>query len=141
MLKLTKPSSALTVAFFIISGCAEIPDDDIAFLERRVPVGMDVSQAREILNRRGFEQIETIAAPRFRFDQTSQSFIKLPLSETDIVEQNINAKVKGQPNGQLSCFARGYVRFMAGGDRLICWTKDEDNKITWRQAGARGGSL
>lgn len=130
------------VAFFIISGCAEIPDDDIAFVERRVPVGMDVSQARETLNRRGFEQIEIRATPRSRFDQTSQSFIQLPLSETDIVEQNIGfVKLEGQPNGQLSCFARGYTRFIASGDRLICWTEDEDNKITWRQAGWRGAML
>lgn len=129
------------VAFLIISGCAEIPDVDIAFVERRVPVGMDVSQARETLNRRGFEQIEVRATPRSRFDQTSQSFIQLPLSETDIAEQNIGVKLEGQPNGQLSCFARGYTRFIAAGDRLICWTASEDDKITWRQAGWRGAGL
>jgi hypothetical protein len=141
-LKLTKLSSALTVSFFVISGCAEIPDVDIAFVDRRIPIGMDVSQAREVLNRRGFKQIKIGATPRSRFDQTSQSFIQLPLSETGIAEQNIGfVKLEGQPNGQLSCFARRYTRFIAAGDRLICWTVSEDDKITWRQAGWRGAGL
>ncbi len=127
---------------FVVSGCAQIPDDDIVLLDLRIPVGIDATQAREIIVRRGFAPIEVVATPRSRFDEASQSFKQLPLSNIDIVKQNIGfVDLEGEPSGQLTCFARGYSRFVASGDRLICWTKDEDNKITWRQAGWRGAML
>ena len=138
----TKLCAALTGAFLLMSGCVEIPDDDIEFLDRKIPVGMDASQAQEIVTRRGFEQAQIMATAQSRFDKASQRFKQLPLSKTDIVKQNIGfVELDGQPDGELTCFARGYVRFIASGDRLICWTVDEDGKIRWRQAGWRGAML
>lgn len=126
----------------VIAGCAKIPEADIVFLERTIPLGMDAQDAQEIVERRGFAQIETRATSKRRYDERSQTFIELPLTSIDIVKQNMGfVELKGKPNGQLECFARSYARFIASGDRLICWTKNADNQITWRQAGWRGAML
>lgn len=132
----------LIATLSVISGCATIPNDDIAFLDKRIPVGIGAAQAEEIVTRRGFTRIQTFARPQSRFDQVSQSFKRLPLSDIEIAQQNIGfVSLEGAPNGQLRCFARAYTRIIASGHRVICWTIGEDNKITWRQAGWRGAML
>lgn len=132
----------LIVIISVIAGCAKIPDADIAFLDRAIPLGIDAQIAQEIVERRGFAEIETRDTPKRRYDERSQTFIELPLTDIDIVKQNIGfVELKGIPNGQLECFAHSYTRFIASGDRLICWTTNSDNKITWRQAGWLGAML
>ena len=132
----------LVSVLFGVSGCAVIPDDDIAFLDRKIPIGTKTTHARIAVSRRGFDEVEVHATPRLRFDHRSQKFVPLPLSNSDFVQQNIGfVALNGQPNGHLTCFARSYTRLVASGDRLICWTVNKDQKITWRQAGWRGAGL
>ncbi|MFK8032592.1 MAG: hypothetical protein AB8B94_00485 [Hyphomicrobiales bacterium] len=125
-----------------IAGCTKIPDSDIVFLDGEIPLGMQSTQAREIIKRRGFAQTNIKTTSPSRYDVTSQSYKQLPISLTDTVKQNIGfVELIGEPSGQITCFARGYARLVASGDRLICWTEDEDQKITWRQAGWIGAML
>lgn len=137
-----KIKAALVSVLCVVSGCVAIPDDDIAFLDRKIPIGTKTTQARIAVSRRGFDEVKVRAKPRHRFDHGSQKFVPLPLSNSDIVQQNIGfVALNGQPNGHLTCFARSYTRLVASGDRLICWTMNKDQKITWRQAGWRGAGL
>ena len=122
----------LIVIISVIAGCAKIPDADIAFLDQTIPLGMGAQNAQEIVEGRGFAQIETRAVSKRRYNERTQTFIELPLTDINIVKQNIGCvELKGKPNGQLECFARSYAKFIASGDRLICWTKNAANKITW----------
>lgn len=134
--------TALFLALLLMSGCATILDDDVEFLEIRVPIGMEASQAREIVLRQGFAPFVTIAIPRRRFDEQSQRFEEVPMSEAEVAQQNIGfVKLEGKPQGRLDCFARRYTRLVAPGQRRICWTVGAGNTVTWRQAGWHGATL
>ncbi len=123
-------------------GCAKIPDSDINFLDRSIPLGMNAKHAQNKVERRGFLQRDIHPSQKYRFDKRSQRFAKVPTSFRDTVQRNIGfVKLKGEPQGQLDCFARSYALFIASGDRLICWTTDDGDKITWPQAGWRGFML
>lgn len=142
MTKRVRRKCAVTASLLIFSGCVSIPDDDIAFVDRSIPVGIVASRAEELVKRRGFRPFETVVRPQYKFDRTSQSSKKLPLSDRDIAQQNIGVVyLEGTPIGELSCFLREYDLLIANGDRLICWTVGQDGRITWRQAGFRGASL
>ena len=134
--------SLLLTSLLLTSGCANVPEDDIAFLSKHIPVGSDASYALDRIQRRGFTQIRIIVRPRWKADDVSKSFKQLPVSETDIAQQYIGfVAIEGTPDGELKCFSQKYTMFVAGGDRLICFTVGNGNKITWRQAGWRGASL
>lgn len=131
----------LAILCFHVAECAQLPDIDTAFLNRNIPVGTAVSEARESVEGRGFSQIPTYPATKFRFNPKTEQFDALPVTFEETVENNVAAVVESNPKGELTCFNRSWIRPLSGGIRLICWTADDMNRITWRQAGVRGGGL
>jgi hypothetical protein len=107
-----------------------------------IPVGSKENEARVRIERRGFTQIELTPLPdKFYNIKTLRAEVTIRSFE-DVVQVNLGlVKLMGQPKGELVCFERGYAWLVASGDRLICWTVDTSNEITWRQAGWFGASL
>lgn len=138
-----RTSTSLIVGLLsVTAGCTDIPGADAAFLERDIPVGLDATVARSLVERRGFEPAELLRFLQSRYDEATRSFEQLPLTERQFANQNIGVvQLDGDPQGRLVCFERSYALLIASGNRLICWTEDEDNRITWKQAGFRGGML
>lgn len=133
---------ALTAVFLAGSGCVRIPDADIAFLNQIIPVGSKENEARVRIERRGFTQIKAIPLPDKIFNIKTLRTEIATRSFEDVVQANLGfVKLMGQPKGELVCFARGYAWLVASGDRLICWTVDSSDEITWRQASWFGASL
>ena len=135
--------SLLCLTCLTISGCTKIPDADIRFLDRAIPVGITVEAALERLARRGFSETQVIATPRMVYNPERASFEEgAPLTLTDKAQQTLATRaIEGRPEGALSCFARGYHFILAAGDRIICLTTDRTGRVSWRQAGFRGASL
>ncbi|WP_174803695.1 hypothetical protein [Martelella limonii] len=123
-------------------GCARIPETDVDFVERQIPIGEDASTARLALERRGFAQSELLGRIDYGYNETTKQADKRPVELRELARRNIGfVDLKGEPAGQLSCFAKDYSAFLARGRRMICWTVDKDNLITWRQAGWVGVTL
>ncbi|MFA3920209.1 hypothetical protein [Ruegeria hyattellae] len=102
-------------------------------------IGTDASMAQASIEKRGFSKIETRAFPRNRINVETQSLEQEPPTFEQVVKQNLGfVDIEGNPSGKLACFAHGYSRFIASGERLICFTSNNAGQITWRQAGWRG---
>ena len=114
----------------------------MAFLDREVAVGSKAAAATELIKRRGFATREPSAVQFSKYDQSTESFVPLPLTDRDIAQQNIGfVRLVGQPDGELRCYIRRYNRVIASGVRNICMTVSPDGKVIWRQAGFTGAHL
>ena len=127
-------------AFF--SACVKIPDDDAAFLTKFIPVGLGHEKATGFISKRGFTEKQLRYNPAYFFDQTTKSFVAGQFEYHRYIAQNIGfVKVVGKPEGRLFCFKKSYTYLVASGICIICWTVDNQNMITWRQAGWNGAGL
>nr|WP_272210503.1 hypothetical protein [Marinicella sp. W31]MDC2876395.1 hypothetical protein [Marinicella sp. W31] len=132
----------LLAALASAEGCARIPAADVDFLEQRIPVGRQSSTARLDLEKRGFSQRELIGTTDYSYNAAKKRAEERTVGLQELARQNIGfVDLKGEPEGQLSCFSKEYSVFLGSGWRLICWTVNEDNLITWRQAGWVGVGL
>jgi len=124
------------------SACFKIPDDDAAFLTKFIPVGLGHEKATGFISKRGFTEKQLRYNPAYFFDQTTKSFVAGQFEYHRYIAQNIGfVKVVGKPEGRLFCFKKSYTYLVASGIRIICWTVDNQNMITWRQAGWNGAGL
>ncbi|UMA63721.1 hypothetical protein LVO79_11830 [Roseivivax marinus] len=132
---MTSRTRAVCLALLLCGAgaCTQIPEADMAFLDREVPVGTDAATARARLRNRHFAPAEPLPP-----------MVSMPgLAERATYGVGF-VKLDGTPDGNLSCFERRYSfpMLFAAGKRLICWTVEpESDRITWRQAGWRGISL
>ena len=122
--------------------CAKIPEDDELFLSRSIPLGMDHTTASQLVSNRGFIEKELWYRSSYSFNHKTKSFDEDAYDYLRYVRQNVGfVKVLGKPDGVLFCFEKSYTYLVASGIRILCWTVDEQDKITWRQAGWNGAGL
>jgi len=125
-------------------GCTAIPEADIRFVDRNIPLGMSANAARAEVEQRGFSPMELQTHRTSRWNAANARLEPIPRSFADNVRLNLGlVRLEGRPDGVLSCFKRDYAYplLFAVGERRICWTTDDKDKITWRQAGWFGASL
>ena len=121
---------------------AKIPEDDELFLSRFVPLGMDHTTASQLASNRGFVEKKLLYRPSYSFNHKTKSFDADAYDYLRYVNQNVGfVKVFGKPEGILFCFEKPYTYLVASGIRILCWTVDHQNKITWRQAGWNSAGL
>ena len=132
----------LLACVMCLVACAKIPEDDELFLARVVPTGMDHVTASQLATNRGFVEKELWYRPSYSFNHKTKSFDEDGYNYLSYIQQNLGfVKVLGNPDGRLFCFEKSYTYLVASGIRILCWTVDEQDKITWRQAGWNGAGL
>ena len=129
-------------AILAVSGCISIPHDDNDFLKRRIKLGSFENEAIQIIEARGFQEIQI----RHKYKVITNNTTHKKEYQLRPIEEFINinlgyVRLVGIPIGKPRCFNRNFNYGFARGVRIICWTADPDDKITWRQAGFTGVSL
>lgn len=126
----------------VLTGCASIPKDDIAFMDHRIKIGLPEEKALPKVEARGFREVSITPATKATFNYETEKFDIEPAPFKTTVERSLGfSKLVGEPRGNLRCFQRRVRRFLATGARIMCWTAEEGGVITWRQAGWWGASL